>query len=128
MKPDLKKDAALEAYKKSFTEKEHALAVNAKRESESTLEKVKKAVKDLIEKYPYITKAIVFGSLAGGKMGAASDIDLYLEPVKSKDFWNIKAVLENILNKDVDLLIPSDDEYIIKRAHETGEVVYERED
>ena len=45
----------------------------------------------------------LFGSVAAGTAGAASDIDVLAVPVATADFWDLRRDLETALDHPIDL-------------------------
>ena len=80
--------------------------------------------KPVFEKY-HISKVVLFGSALENRSGSDSDIDLYVHPLSSSDYWIFIRELENILGLPVDVYTDSDDEILVKKILERGEIIYE---
>jgi|GEM_PF-946375 len=71
--------------------------------------------------------AILFGSIAGGRARAGSDIDLLVFGTRPTDYWALRGALESAFGRPVDLLTEPDDPAVIKHAQATGIVIYASE-
>ena len=73
-----------------------------------SIEEIKKAVSSIAPKYG-IDRAYLFGSYARGEATEKSDIDIRIDPgtMKGLDFGGFYTDLEDIFNRDIDLLTTS---------------------
>ena len=67
----------------------------------------------------------LFGSVAAGVAGAASDIDVLAMPVAKADFWDLRRDLEAALDHPVDLYTQDDDADLVGKVMERGELIDE---
>ena len=72
-----------------------------------------------------VTKAVIFGSVADGKGGRDSDIDLFVQPLTSEKFWDFRRELENEVGFTIDLYTGQDDPKFVSKILSRGTVVYE---
>jgi len=79
---------------------------------------------------PRINRVVLFGSYVNGKARSNSDIDLYLDSSKQItgfDFFTLKANIEDMLERDIDLLPDIDIEpgsLIAQEIEKYGVTVY----
>lgn len=78
-------------------------------------------------RFPAIKKIIIFGSYLNDRFNKNSDLDLYIEKITGEDFYNIKRILEDKLEIDVDIYTQTDSQEFIDKIKERGEILYERE-
>jgi len=71
-----------------------------------------------------VQRVIIFGSVVNGWCDENSDIDLYVEPLASKNYWNLKRELEEVVDFPIDLYTDSDDPIFIGKIISRGEVIY----
>jgi len=71
-----------------------------------------------------IRKVIIFGSVANSWCGENSDIDIYVEPLANKSYWNCRRELEDAVGAPIDLYTDSDDPLFIGKIISRGEVIY----
>ena len=72
-----------------------------------------------------VQKAVIFGSVAQGRVGARSDVDLLVLPLKNDVYWEFMHELEDVLERPVDLYTDRDDPAWVRKILERGEVVYD---
>ncbi len=72
-----------------------------------------------------IQRAYLFGSVSNNSCGSGSDIDLYIEILDNKLYWEILRDLESACSYDIDLYTQSDDPQFIKKIKERGIKIYE---
>lgn len=72
-----------------------------------------------------IKKVILFGSVRDNRMGAASDVDILVDPLAMDQFFNFQCRLEDKLNLTVDLHTMNEDRQFIEKILKRGEVIYE---
>jgi predicted nucleotidyltransferase len=72
-----------------------------------------------------VKKVILFGSLLNSKFSEHSDVDIYVQPLENKNYWDFQHSLEDILNLNIDLHTNTDDPTFIKKIIDRGEVIYE---
>ena len=90
---------------------------------------------ELLKKHK-IKKAYFFGSVLTEKFTAKSDLDILInfrgdvtDPLeKGGLLWDLRFAIEDILNRQVDLLQESSlkNSYFIKEMNETKELIYEQ--
>jgi uncharacterized protein len=68
--------------------------------------------------------AYLFGSVADGTAGPASDVDLLVIPVKAAAYWPLRRDLEAALGHPLDLYTQDDDPVFVRKVMERGELVY----
>ncbi|NJD03393.1 MAG: nucleotidyltransferase domain-containing protein [Ruminiclostridium sp.] len=73
-----------------------------------------------------INKFIVFGSYAEGDFNEFSDLDIYAQGLGSEDYFEVKRLLEDLLDIEVDLHNDGDDVQFIEKIKARGIIVYER--
>lgn len=97
-----------------------------------------KHVTNTLQKNPDVKKIILFGSLAGGKVGIKSDLDLLVIQDTDKPFLTRAREIMQQLNPRVavDILVYTPEEFekmqyepnsFIKNIMKKGRVVYEKE-
>lgn len=74
-----------------------------------------------------VRRVWLFGSVAAGTAGTASDIDLLAAPVAAADFWDLRRDLEAALAHPVDLYTQDDDGDLVRKVMERGELIDEVE-
>ena len=72
-----------------------------------------------------VRKAWLFGSVAAGAAGPASDLDLLVTPVSAQDYWSLRRELESALDWPLDLYTQDDDPVFVRKIMERGELIYE---
>ena len=72
--------------------------------------------------------AYIFGSTIRKNCNFESDIDIYIEGVKDKLYWEIRRELEESSPYPIDVYTQSDNEQFIKKIKERGIKIYESED
>ncbi len=70
-------------------------------------------------------KAILFGSVREGRADPSSDVDLYITGLHPDQYYECMRLLEERLNRKVDLHTREEDPVFLERILEKGEVVYE---
>jgi len=95
-----------------------------------TIDELKKKIGAVLSSFP-VEKAILFGSYAKGEADGKSDVDLVIDSndkIRGLKFFGVRAELEEMLKKNVDLIEQKD---IIKggkaevEIRKTGVIVYE---
>ena len=89
-------------------------------------QKLLKAIIELSQKYDNLKQVIVFGSFIQEHFKTSSDLDLYLENISPKEYYEIKRFIEDRINMPVDLYTQSSDTGFIKKIKKRGELIYER--
>jgi len=77
-----------------------------------------------LERYG-VQKVVLFGSVAEGRCGPRSDVDLLVQPVSNEHYWGLRRDLEDALGVPLDLYTDRDDPEFVKKIVARGEVVYE---
>ena len=72
-----------------------------------------------------IRKVIVFGSVADGVCGEASDLDILVMPLKNSQYWDFRYELEEAVDLPIDLYTDLDDPILVKKIISRGETLYE---
>jgi len=72
-----------------------------------------------------VRRVWLFGSVAAGTAGTASDIDLLAMPVTPADFWDLRRDLEAALDHPLDLYTQDDDADLVRKVMERGELINE---
>jgi predicted nucleotidyltransferase len=72
--------------------------------------------------------AYLFGSTVKKSCDSESDIDIYVEGVEDKLYWEIRRELEGSSPYPIDVYTQSDDEQFIKKIKERGIKIYESKD
>ena len=94
-----------------------------------TIEELSKKISNILAGFP-VEKAILFGSYAKGYATPKSDVDLVINSqnkIRGFDFFGLRSVLEEKLNKNVDLI---EEAHIIKgtkadrEVRKTGVIIY----
>lgn len=94
-----------------------------------TIDELKMKIGDILSSFP-VEKAILFGSYAKGLANEKSDIDLVIDSndqIRGLKFFGVRAMLEEKLKKNVDLIEQKD---IIKggradkEIEKTGVIIY----
>ena len=94
-----------------------------------TFDELQKKIAEILSDFP-VQKAILFGSYAKGHADAKSDVDLVVDSnnqLRGLDFFGLRAVLEEKLEKNVDLI---EEAHIIKggqadqEVSQTGVIIY----
>ena len=67
----------------------------------------------------------LFGSVAAGTAGTASDIDLLADPVATEDYWALRRDLEAAIGHPVDLYTQDDDADLVRKIIERGDRIDE---
>ena len=95
-----------------------------------TIDELSQKIGKILSNFPVI-KAVLFGSYAKGEADEKSDIDLVInsnDQIRGLKFFGVKAELEEILKKDVDLIEQKDiikGEKVDKEISRTGVTIYE---
>ena len=71
-----------------------------------------------------ITMAYVFGSIAEGRAGMASDVDLLVIGAKAADYWDLRRDLEEALGRPLDLFTQDDDKVLVTKIMARGKLIY----
>ena len=107
------------------------------RPNQRQTQRLEAALRDIVAKLPStdVVRAILFGSLASGNVGAASDVDLLVVRPTAKRFIERAADLYELFDCPVglDVLVYTPAEFermkrqnpLVKRAVQTGRLVYE---
>ncbi|MDI3548438.1 MAG: uncharacterized protein PWR10_2090 [Halanaerobiales bacterium] len=90
-------------------------------------QRLQKSLIEITNRFPAIKKIIIFGSYLNDRFNKNSDLDLYIEEITGEDFYNIKRILEDKLEIDVDIYTQTDSQEFIDKIKERGEILYERE-
>jgi predicted nucleotidyltransferase len=72
-----------------------------------------------------ITKVVLFGSVADGRCDMTSDIDILVQPLPGKKYWNFRREIEDAMDSPVDLYTTGDDSTFVKKILSRGKTVYE---
>lgn len=100
--------------------KNQQLAQQARREAQQMAEA-------LVKEFG-ATKIILFGSLARGRFGGDSDIDLAVEGISPEQFFTALAAVNRLTNRWVDLKpLEALEPHFYQRVLATGEVLYARD-
>jgi predicted nucleotidyltransferase len=54
-----------------------------------------------------------------------SDIDIYVEDLEAKRYWDLWRELEELANQPVDLYCQLDDPVFVEKIKKRGELIYE---
>lgn len=71
-----------------------------------------------------MTRAYLFGSIAEGRVGAQSDVDLLVLGVCAAAYWNLRRDLEQALGRPLDLFTQDDDPVFVAKIIARGQVIY----
>ena len=71
-----------------------------------------------------VTRAYLFGSIAEGRVGAQSDVDLLVLGVGAAAYWNLRRDLEQALGRPLDLFTQDDDPVFVAKIIARGQVIY----
>ena len=85
--------------------------------------KVCSAATPVFESYG-VTRAYLFGSIAEGRAGAESDVDLLVLGVGPATYWDLRGDLERALGRPLDLFTGDDDPVFVAKVVARGEVIY----
>lgn len=116
-----------DAYIAHFKKREKEKAEQRKKVAQQALKEVKKKVPALTGDFPEIKKIMLFGSLAEGRFGRSSDIDLYIEGLKPENYYKALHKLEDLLGKEVELYTDTDSKDFIEKIKTRGIVLYENQ-
>lgn len=116
-----------DAYIAHFKKREKEKAEQRKKAAQQALKEVKKKVPALTGDFPEIKKIMLFGSLAEGRFGRSSDIDLYIEGLKPENYYKALHKLEDLLGKEVELYTDTDSKDFIEKIKTRGIVLYENQ-
>ena len=105
--------------KQRWLENQKEQVLNAQKRTEKL-----KALVPVFKKYG-VRRAYLFGSLTRNVCSSRSDIDLYVEEVDNKLYWNMLRDLEDAATYDIDLYTQSDEAQFIKKIKERGIKIYE---
>lgn len=81
-------------------------------------------LKRVFEKYG-IKRAFLFGSVLDQLCMPHSDIDIYVEDIEGKKYWDLWRDLEELANQPVDLYCQLDDPVFVEKIKNRGELIYE---
>ncbi|MCL6495872.1 MAG: nucleotidyltransferase domain-containing protein [Ignavibacterium sp.] len=93
---------------------------------EKVWERLIQAIHLVTSQYPLISRIFLFGSLIGEDFNPDSDVDLYIEGLSAEDYFEVKRVLEETLDLQVDLYTQSDRRRFVDRIIQRGVKIYER--
>ena len=71
-----------------------------------------------------IKKVYLFGSLAAGRCEENSDVDLFVSPLSSENYWQFRFELEELIQLPIDLYTNDDDRVFVKKIIERGVKIY----
>jgi predicted nucleotidyltransferase len=71
-----------------------------------------------------VSRAYVFGSVAEGRAGTASDVDLLVLGAKATDYWDLRRDLEHALGRPLDLFTQDDDPVLVAKIMARGKLIY----
>jgi predicted nucleotidyltransferase len=114
-----------DAYIAHFKKREKEKARQRKKTARQTLQEVREKAPALTGDFPEIKKIILFGSLAEGRFGQDSDIDIYIEGLKPENYYKALHKLEDLLEKEVELYTDTDSRDFIEKIKARGIVLYE---
>ena len=72
-------------------------------------------------------RIFLFGSLAEGRFGRNSDVDIHIEGLKSENYYKALHKLEDLLHKEVELYTDTDSKDFIEKIKARGIVLYENQ-
>ena len=104
-------------------EKERALIKGKK---ENLFYKFNKLIFELADKYNSIKKVYIYGSILNDNFNILSDLDVYIEEISAKEFWEIYRILNKSIDIEIDLYTQNDDPFLIKTIKNDGKIIYER--
>ncbi|MBI1987581.1 MAG: nucleotidyltransferase domain-containing protein [Nitrospinae bacterium] len=81
--------------------------------------------KEVFERYPDLRRVILFGSFALRRAREDSDVDVYVEGLGAREYWELWAGLEDLLGSSVDLHDEKDG-LDIEWIEREGILIYER--
>ena len=116
-----------DAYIAHFKKREKEKAEQRKKAAQQTLNEVREKAPVIAEDFPDVKRIILFGSLAEGRFGRNSDIDLYIEGLNPNDYYKALHKLEDTLHKDVELYTDTDSRDFIEKIKARGIVLYENQ-
>ncbi len=101
-------------------------------ENTRQIEEIRQKLSPVWESFPEVKFAYLFGSLARGKAGPLSDLDLavYLEPYSHKRFLDLYAACSRALKRDdLDLVVLNRTENLIllESIIREGKLLFERD-
>jgi len=71
-----------------------------------------------------VTRAYLFGSIAAGRAGARSDVDLLVLGVGAAAYWDLRRDLEQVLGRPLELFAQDDDPVFVAKVIARGQVIY----
>ena len=92
----------------------------------SIKKELEKSIISITNQFGAIQKIIVFGSFVNGGFNKFSDIDMYMMGLGAEDYFEVKRILEDMIDTDVDLYNDSDREEYIEKIKKRGVLIYER--
>lgn len=115
----------IDGYVAQYRRRELDKAVQKKMLAVSTFEKLRKSIPIFIRNFESIKRIILFGSLAEGKFGHDSDIDLYVDGLAPGEYFKALHQMENLLQHSVEIYTCGDSKELIQKIFDRGVVVYE---
>jgi predicted nucleotidyltransferase len=94
--------------------------------SELLLVKVRSAAVPVLASYG-VTRAWLFGSIAEGRAGPGSDVDLLVLGVGPAAYWDLRRDLERALGLSLDLFTQDDDPVFVAKIMARGQAIYGKE-
>jgi predicted nucleotidyltransferase len=91
-------------------------------ESSRLREQVRRAVPPILRRHG-VGRAYLFGSVAEGRAGVNSDIDLLVTDVAAATYWDLRHDLEQALGRALDLLTQDDDPILVGKIIARGELL-----
>lgn len=95
----------------------------ARARSVSRLEQARVCAHPILDRYG-AERALVFGSVAEGRAGRDSDLDLLVLGTAAHDYWALRAELEMAFQRSLDLITEADDPHVVEQALTHGVTIY----
>lgn len=78
----------------------------------------------IFQKYA-VHQVYLFGSVATNTCHVSSDVDLYIEGLDNRFYWEILRDLENACSYNIDLYTQADDQQFTRKIKQRGVKIYE---
>lgn len=112
--------------KKFLNDREEKGKILIKEKKEDILNKFNTIISKIVHKYTSIQKIFIYGSILNNNFNISSDLDVYVEKISAREFWEIYRILNNEMNIEIDLNTQNDDAFLIENIKKHGKIIYER--
>ena len=123
----IEKVKAMEQYRAFLQERQKSDEMSNKNHKELVEKNLNRSIREVVENVVDVKYVILFGSFVEGHFNRNSDIDIYMEGLSPKDYFDVKRKLEDETGVDIDLHNQDDSQQFISRIKERGILLYERE-